>query len=215
MLGFIARRLVSSIFVLLGVTLISFLLSNIISDPVTAIYGNKIPPKQRAVIKQQLGLNDPLVVQYGRYVLNVARGDLGRSYRTNTPVLESLMIAFPSTLALALAGLFVELLIGIPAGIVAAVRRGSWLDRLLQMFTLFGLSSPTVWLGLVLLYVFAFLLKWFPLGGSTQLASIVLPAITIGLGGSVFYARLLRTQMLEEMSSTGSAVISSGRKPMK
>ena len=188
-------------FVLIGVTIITFILSNLVSDPITATYGNRIKPEQREVIKKQLGLNDPLPVQYGRYVFKAVQGDLGRSYRTNSPVLESILNVMPNTIALAAAGLLAELLIGIPAGIIAAVWRGSLLDRIIQGITLAGLSLPTFWVGLVLLYVFAFLLKWFPLGGNTQPTSIILPALTIGLGGAVFYARLLRNQMLEEINS--------------
>ncbi len=198
---YIIRRLVGMFFVLIGVTIITFILSNLVSDPITATYGNRIKPEQREVIKNQLGLNDPLPVQYGRYVIKAVQGDLGRSYRTNTPVLESIFNVLPNTLVLAAAGLFAELLIGIPAGIIAAIWRGSILDRIIQGITLAGLSLPTFWVGLVFLYVFAFLLKWFPLGGNTQPTSIILPAITIGLGGAVFYARLLRNQMLEEINS--------------
>jgi peptide/nickel transport system permease protein len=188
-------------FVLIGVTIITFILSNLVSDPITATYGNRIKPEQREVIKKQLGLNDPLPVQYSRYVIKAVQGDLGRSYRTNSPVLESILNVMPNTIYLAAAGLLAELLIGIPAGIIAAIWRGSILDRIIQGITLAGLSLPTFWVGLVFLYVFAFLLKWFPLGGNTQPTSIILPALTIGLGGAVFYARLLRNQMLEEINS--------------
>jgi len=201
LLRYILRRLAGMFFVLIGVTIITFILSNLVSDPITATYGNRIKPEQREVIKKQLGLNDPLPVQYGRYVFKAVQGDLGRSYRTNSPVLESILNVMPNTIALAAAGLLAELLIGIPAGIIAAVWRGSLLDRIIQGITLAGLSLPTFWVGLVLLYVFAFLLKWFPLGGNTQPTSIILPALTIGLGGAVFYARLLRNQMLEEINS--------------
>jgi peptide/nickel transport system permease protein len=188
-------------FVLIGVTIITFILSNLVSDPITATYGNRIKPEQREVIKKQLGLNDPLPVQYSRYVIKAVQGDLGRSYRTNSPVSESILNVMPNTIYLAAAGLLAELLIGIPAGIIAAIWRGSILDRIIQGITLAGLSLPTFWVGLVFLYVFAFLLKWFPLGGNTQPTSIILPALTIGLGGAVFYARLLRNQMLEEINS--------------
>lgn len=201
LLRYILRRLAGMFFVLIGVTIITFILSNLVSDPITATYGNRIKPEQREVIKKQLGLNDPLPVQYGRYVFKAVQGDLGRSYRTNTPVLESILNVLPNTIVLAAAGLLAELLIGIPAGIVAAVWRGSILDRIIQGITLAGLSLPTFWVGLVFLYVFAFLLKWFPLGGNAQPSSIILPALTIGLGGAVFYARLLRNQMLEEINS--------------
>ncbi len=200
MVRYIVRRLLSAILVLLGVTLVTFIMSNMVSDPVTALYGGRVPPAQKANIMHQLGLDQPLPFQYARYVFNASHGDLGQSYRTSTPVWNSLMIAFPNTLVLALAGLLAELLIGIPLGIISALRQGSLLDRFTQFFSLVGLSLPTFWLGLVFLYLFGFLLKWFPIGGNTQPTSIILPALTIGFGGAVFYARLLRSQMLDEIN---------------
>jgi len=198
---YIIKRIVGALFVLFGITIITFTLSNLITDPITATYGIHIKPEQRELIKNQFGLNDPLPLQFGRYVWNAIRGDLGNSYRTRTPVMESIIKVLPNTLLLAVAGLMAEILISIPIGILAALKKGSVLDRLILLVTLIGQTLPIFWWGLILLYFFSFTLRWFPLGGSDQPSSIILPALTIGAGGSIFYIRLIRNQALEEINN--------------
>jgi len=139
---YIIKRIVGALFVLFGITIITFTLSNLITDSITATYGIHIKPEQRELIKNQFGLNDPLPLQFGRYVWNAIRGDLGNSYRTRTPVMESIIKVLPNTLLLAVAGLMAEILISIPIGILAALKKGSVLDRLILLVTLIGQTLP-------------------------------------------------------------------------
>jgi peptide/nickel transport system permease protein len=154
-----------------------------------------------ARIRQQLGLDQPFWVQYFRYIGRTLTGDLGFSYRKQIAVTQILLTRVPFTLALTAAGVFVELLIGLPVGIVSAVARGRWADRVGMFIALLGISAPPFWLGLLLLYVFGYLVPIFPLGGAGTLAHLVLPAFTAGVGGAAWYARMMRSSMLDILSA--------------
>ena len=199
---YIARRLVLAVGVVFGVSIVTFILAYLVpADPARVYAGSNATAQTVAHIRTQLGLDRPLPVQYLDYVSRALRGDFGTSYKLQTPVLSAIMSRFPYTAALAVAGILVELLIGIPVGIVAAVRPRSWLDRGAMGLTLIGVSAPQFWLGLILLYVFGYVWPIFPLGLAQGPSSIVLPAVAVGLSGGVWYARLLRSSLLETLST--------------
>jgi peptide/nickel transport system permease protein len=152
-------------------------------------------------IRQQLALDQPLPVQYGRYMSNLIRGSLGTSWRSKREVAVIIAERIPATVQLALAAILVQLVIGLPVGLVSAVRRGTWSDRLGMMISLTLVAAPTFWLGLILLYFFAFKLSLFPLGGYGTPAHVILPAFTLGIAGAAWYARLFRSTVLDVLSA--------------
>jgi peptide/nickel transport system permease protein len=199
---YILRRLGMAILVVFGVSIITFVLAYLVpADPARVYAGSNASVQTVAHIRQQLGLNRPLPVQYLDYVWRAVRGDLGTSYKLQTPVFAAITARFPYTAALTVAGIFVELLIGIPVGIVAALRPRSLWDHTAMGLAMVGVSAPQFWLGLVLLYVFGYVWPIFPLGLAQGPTSIVLPAIAVGLGGGVWYARILRSSMLETLGA--------------
>jgi peptide/nickel transport system permease protein len=159
--------------------------------------GPRAPEETVQRIRVQWGLDQPLPVQYVRYLGRALQGDLGESTRDKRPVLQAVFERLPATIQLALAGLFIELLVGVPLGILAATRPGSWVDQLATLVALVGISIPQFALGLVALYVFGFLIPIFPLGGYGTPLHLVLPALVLGIGGTAFYSRVLRNSILE------------------
>jgi len=152
-------------------------------------------------IRHELGLDQPLWVQYARYMERLLHGDLGFSYRKQIPVTELILSRIPYTLALIAAGIFVELLFGLPIGIASALDRGGWPDRVGMFVALLAVSTPSFWLGLLLLYWFGYLIPIFPLGGAGGPAHLVLPALAAGLGGAAWYARMMRSSMLDVIAN--------------
>jgi peptide/nickel transport system permease protein len=148
-------------------------------------------------IRQQLGLDQPFIVQYGRYLAALAQGDLGRSYLQKTEVAELILSRLPATLQLMAAGLLAELILGLSMGIAAALMRGRIGDQLLMMTSFVTVSAPQFVVSLLLLYVFAVKLGWFPIGGYGTVAHVVLPALTLGILGSGWYSRMMRSSMIE------------------
>jgi peptide/nickel transport system permease protein len=202
MWSFIARRLVQAIPVLLGISLITFILIYYLpADPARMYAGPSATVETVARIREELGLNDPLWVQYTRYLGRMLQGDLGFSYRKQVAVTELILSRIPYTLALILGGILVELLIGLPIGIASAVGRGGWLDRVGMFIAMLGVSTPPFWLGLLLLYWFGFRIPLFPLGGAGGLSHLILPAIAAGLGGAAWYARMMRSSMLDMLAN--------------
>ena len=206
MLQYIRTRLLLTIPVLLGVSIITFSILHLIpGDPARILLGDMGggaaagDTSQDAYenLREELGLNDPYPVQYGNYVADVARGDFGRSFQTNREVRDSIMEVLPYTLQLTIAGLGFAILFGGILGIIAALNRNSWIDSLTMAFSLFGLAMPSFWLAFILIQLFA--LRWtiFPSTGSEGLKSLVLPALTLGLVASGTVARLVRSTMLE------------------
>jgi peptide/nickel transport system permease protein len=199
---YILRRLVQAIPVVIGISIITFLLIYYLpADPARLYAGPSASVETVNRIRQELGLEDPLWKQYTGYLGRMLQGDLGFSYRKQMPVTDLLASRVPYTLALILAGIFVELIVGLPIGILSALQQGRWLDRLGMIFALLGVSVPSFWLGLLLLYWFGYKIPIFPLGGATSPLSIVLPAITAGLGGAAWYARMMRSSMLDVLSN--------------
>jgi peptide/nickel transport system permease protein len=201
-LTYVLRRLLMAVLVVVGVSIITFILAFLVpADPARVYAGSNASVQTVAHIRQQLGLNRPLPVQYLDYVARALHGDLGVSYKLQTPVLSAIMARFPYTAVLTLAGIAVELLVGLPIGIVAALRPRSLWDHGAMGLAMVGVSAPQFWLGLVLLYYFGYTWPIFPLGLAQGPASIVLPALAVGLGGGVWYARILRSSLLETMGA--------------
>jgi peptide/nickel transport system permease protein len=202
MLALIARRLMLAVPVLIGVSLITFFLIYYLpADPARMYAGPNATAETVASIRHELGLDRPLWEQYVTYVERVLHGDLGFSYRKQVAVTDLILSRLPYTIALILGGVFVELIIGLPIGLIAAVARGRWADHLGMIVALLGVSAPPFWLGLLLLYWFGFVLPIFPLGGPGGPDHLILPALTAGLGGAAWYARMMRSSTLEILSA--------------
>lgn len=196
---YVLRRLVSTVPVLFAIVTLVFLMRPLVpGDPVEIMFfGRSNSPEVIADMRHQLGLDDPLLVQYGRYLADVARGDLGESITTRKPVTEEIGNRYPETLKLALGSLFVSALVGLIAGIVAAVYKDSLIDTVAMLFAMAGISMPAFWFGLVMIYFFSVRLGWFSVIPDGSLKSLVLPAVTLGLIASSIVARLVRSAMLE------------------
>jgi peptide/nickel transport system permease protein len=167
-------------------------------DPATAMLsGSGASAEVIEQLRQDMGLNDPIYAQYWRFVSRILVGDFGRSVATRRAVVDMIVDALPHTAQLALASIVLALAIGIPLGIVAAVRRNSWVDRLSMLISMGGISLPQFWLGLVLIFVFSFRLGWVPATGQGSLDRLILPAIVLGFGSASVIARMVRSSMLE------------------
>ena len=202
MLTLLTRRLFQAVPVLLGISVITFVLIYYLpADPARMYAGPSATVATVARIRHELGLDLPLWEQYAHYMQRVLNGDLGFSYRKQIPVTDLLLSRIPYTLALIFGGIFVELLIGLPVGLASAVARGQWVDRLGMFIALLGVSAPPFWLGLLLLYWLGYLIPIFPLGGTGSLMHLVLPALTAGLGGAAWYARMMRSSTLDILSA--------------
>ena len=198
----LTRRILQTIPVLFGISIITFLLIYYLpADPARMYAGPSATVETVARIRHQLGLDLPFWEQYTHYVQRTLSGDLGFSYRKQAPVTALLLSRIPYTIALTLGGILVELLIGLPVGLASAVARGQWADRLGMFIALIGVSAPPFWLGLLLLYWLGYRIPIFPLGGTGSLAHLVLPALTAGLGGAAWYARMMRSSTLDILST--------------
>jgi peptide/nickel transport system permease protein len=196
--AYLLRRLFQSALILLGISFVTFLLLFVLpADPVRQMAGRSATPATVENIRQQLGLDQPFIVQYGRYLGNLLQGDLGRSYLQKTQVSELIMSRLPATLQLMAAGILAELVLGLTMGIAAALMRGRAGDQMLMMASFITVSAPQFVVSLLLLYVFAVKLGWFPIGGYGTLAHLLLPAVTLGILGSGWYSRMMRSSMIE------------------
>lgn len=195
---YLARRLIQSVLILLGVSLITFFLLYVLpADPVRQIAGRSATPQTVANIRAQLGLDQPFLVQYGRYLAGLVQGDMGRSYLQKTEVATLIWSRLPASLLLMAGGILCELVIGLTLGVIAALWRGRALDQGLMVSSFVAVSAPQFVVGLLLLYVFAVKLGWFPIGGYGTAAHLVLPAMTLGILGSGWYSRMMRSSMVE------------------
>jgi peptide/nickel transport system permease protein len=196
--GFLVRRVLLMLLILFGVSLITFSLAYLIpGDPAREMAGPRASLAVVQQIRHDLGLDEPVPLQYLQYLGRLAHGDLGTSWMFTRPVGQAIMERLPATLLLAVAATVLELLIGVPVGMGAALYRGRWQDRALMIPTLLGVCAPSFWVGLLLLYSLAFQLPIFPLGGYGTPAHLVLPALTVALIGAPWYARMLRSSMLD------------------
>ena len=201
-MAFVIRRLLMTIPVLLGVIFITFAIIKVTpGDPVRLMLGQRATAARVAELRAQFGLDDPLLVQYARYVLNAASGDLGTSIRSQTPVLQEIMLRVPSTLELTVAALLFAVVVGIPAGVVAATSGNRVLNQTLNALALVGLSIPGYWLGIISLSYFAVELNWVSVLGGEGLRDLILPTIALGLPSAALFMRLTRNTMLEALGS--------------
>jgi peptide/nickel transport system permease protein len=195
---YLARRLSQSLFILLGITLVTYLLLYLLpADPVRQFTRGNASPEIVEAIRRQFGLDLPLWQQYLHYLGNLLQGDLGRSYIQKTEVATLILARLPATLQLMAGAIVVELAIGLPIGILAASRRGRPLDRALMVASFTAVSAPQFVVGILLLYLFAVQLTWLPLGGYGTFAHLILPALTLGLLGGGWYARMTRSAMVD------------------
>lgn len=215
MVVFIVRRLLQSLLVMAVVSVISFSLFNFVGDPVNNMVGQDATREQRLEIRNQLGLDDPVMVQYGRFISNVLQGDFGISYRIKRPVLELILEKLPATLELVFVSAVIATAVGITLGIYTGINRNSWLSRVVMSTSLIGVSLPTFIIGISLIYVFAVHLRILPSSGRSGTVelgfwktsfltvdgwrSIILPAITLSLFQLTMILRLVRAEMLEVM----------------
>jgi peptide/nickel transport system permease protein len=209
MIGYVVRRLLWSLLVLVIVSAVTFTIFFAVpGKPAELIAGKYATPQTVALIERRLGLDQPKPLQFARFVANAARGDWGYSYVSQQPVLGTILKAFPKTLSLSVGAVLLWLLIGIPLGIVSALKPGSAWDRVATVAALAGISAPAYWLGLVLLRVFADQLGWFPIGDYVEIGvggpaawawHLVLPWLTLALLYAGWYARMTRVQMLDVM----------------
>lgn len=207
MAAYLTGRLLQTVPVLVGVSVLVFLILHLTpGNPALFVAGPDAPPETVRDIERSLGLDQPLYVQYARYVSRLVRGDLGRSIQAHDPVLDHLVATFPVTIALACVGVLWTVLVSVPMGILAAYRRNSALDLATIFAVLAGNAMPVFAIGLILLYIFAIHLRWFPLTGYQSLATfdgwrhIALPAVTVGSGVTPLLTRLTRSSMLEVLN---------------
>ena len=198
--GALLRRAGWAACVWVAVAAITFALTYIVpADPARVIAGAQADAETVARIHAQLGLDEPLPVRFGRYLWAAVQGDFGKSFITDQPVLPAILERAPATAMLALGAMLVYVGLGGTLGLIGAVRPGSWADRAASGFAIAGLSVPSFWIGLVLLFLFAYRWPLFPLGGAGTLAHLVLPSLTLGLAGAAYYTRVLRQQLGEEL----------------
>ncbi|TIX87206.1 ABC transporter permease [Rhizobium sp. P44RR-XXIV] len=201
MLNVLAKRLVQSALILLGVAAITFvLLYALPADPARMIAGRSATPQTVDNIRHELGLDQSLLTQFLHYLNGLLHGDLGRSYAQKTQVMTLILARLPATITLMAAGIFVEVLLGLTLGIIAALDRGGPTDRLVMASAFVGVSAPQFVVALLLLYLFAATLGWFPMSGYGSFSNIVLPAATLGLLGAGWYARMVRSAMIDVLN---------------
>ncbi|KAJ56901.1 ABC transporter permease [Actibacterium mucosum KCTC 23349] len=217
MIGFVLRRLAQSVFVMLAVSLLAFAMFHYVGDPVEVMVGQETSIEDRERLREQLGLNDPVLTQYARFLGDLVTGNFGFSYRTRQPIGEMILSRMPATLELGFVSLLISLIIGIPAGIFTALRSGGLAAQTILVTTLVGISIPTFVIGLFLIYLFGVQLGWLPTYGrgdvveigwwKTSFASwsglraLILPAITLGVYQLTLTMRLVRSEMQDVMNT--------------
>ncbi|POQ98507.1 peptide ABC transporter [Alkalispirochaeta sphaeroplastigenens] len=198
MYKYILRRVLLLIPVMLGVSFVVFTIMFFTpGDPAKLLLGERAPESEVQALRTQMGLDDPFAIQYGRFLFNALRGDLGRSLVTRQPAALELVNRFPATLQLAAAGVLVAVLIGIPIGIVSATRQYSLFDTFSMIFALIGVSMPNFWQGIMMVLLFSIMLRVLPSSGYGTPAHLVMPALTIGTSSAATITRMTRSSMLE------------------
>lgn len=198
MLKYIIKKLLLMIPVLLGLTIFIFLILHLApGEPVDLIVGPNATPEVYENVRESLGLNRSLPMQYSIFLKNLLKGDLGRSILQNRPVSELIIERFPITFKLGILSLLLSFAIAVPIGVIAAIKRNTYLDYVSMTGALIGISMPTFWFGLLLLYFFAYRLGWFPISGYGTVQHLILPVITVGLTDAAVTARMVRSSMLE------------------
>lgn len=201
MFDFLLRRLAGAAVVIFLISILTFAMIHLVpGDPVTVMLGDQATAERVAALRHQLGLDQPLYVQYVHFVRNALQGDFGQSIRSGQPVLGEVLRQLPSTLWLALWAMLIAAPLGLILGTVAAVTRHRWLEFLLVTTPLIGLSMPTFWSGLLLILFFGLYLKWLPVIGNNSPASMIMPALTLALPAAAVIARMTRATLLEVLS---------------
>jgi peptide/nickel transport system permease protein len=201
MLAYVIRRLLHTILVVFAISLLIFFSVRLTGDPVSVMFQAGEPTKEAIEeVRSNLGLDKPLYVQYGIFLKGLLTFDFGESFRSGMPVMDLIMERIGATLALAIGGIVVAMVIAFPVGILSAVKRGTPVDFFGRIFSLIGISFPNFWLGIMLILIFAVTLKWLPSSGFDGFSSLILPSITLGLILSGILARLVRSSMLEVMN---------------
>ena len=217
MIALVARRLLQSLFVMAMVSLIAFVLFRFVGDPVAQMVGQETSLEDQARLRANLGLDDPLPEQYGRFASDLLRGEFGYSYRTRQPIGEMILSRLPATAELGIASLFISLILGIPAGIYTAIRRRGVIANAILVVTLIGVSVPTFVIGIFLIYVFGVELGWLPTFGRGETVSLgwwktsfltvdgwralILPALTLGVYQLTLTMRLVRSEMQDVLKT--------------
>jgi ABC-type dipeptide/oligopeptide/nickel transport system permease component len=195
--SYLLKRLYHSFVVIFGITLIIFAITHMIGDPVDLLLSPEATQVDREEFRHQLGLDQPLPVQYGIFLKDAVRGDFGTSFRHQTPALELVLQHLPATLELTLAAMVLSILISIPLGILASMKPGSLLDRTGMTFALFGQSAPVFWIGIMFILLFGVKLRWFPISGRGGIENLIMPAITLALFSTAAQTRLTRSSMMD------------------
>lgn len=210
MAHYILRRLFHAVFIIWGcATIVFFLLRAIPGDPVILMLGQEYSPEAAANLRAKLGLDEPIYVQYVKWFGNVLQGDLGRSIATDEPVTHAIRSAMPKTLSIAALGFLIGVIIAVPAGTLAALKRNSVFDYAVSVFTFIGVSMPTFWFGIVFIILFAVKLRWLPSLGYTPLSEgvwpwfehLILPGLAVGIGEAAILMRFVRAGLLEVLGS--------------
>ena len=199
MLKFTLKRLAYLVLVLIGVTFLVFLLLYMTpGDPVRMMLGESATPEAQAELRQELGLDDPFLVQYGRYMADIVlHQDLGTSYSTRRPVLDEIMAVFPNTVQLATAAIVIAVVLGTFLGIISAVKQNSLLDNAVMILALIGTSAPIFWIGILMILLFSVKLGWLPPSGFGSFEQLIMPALALGMQSTAVVARMTRSSMLE------------------
>ena len=198
MLRYIGKRLLMLIPVILVTSLLIFWAMSLTGgDPAIMILGDNATPAQIEELREEMGLNDPFIVQYANYMKGMFTGDMGKSYITNKDVFKTFMEKLPNTLMLGGAAVFIAVIVSIPLGVYTALNQNTWKDTAGMIFALFGTSMPNFWLGLMLILLFSLKLGWLPSGGKNGFASLILPAVTVGFGLAALITRTTRSSMLD------------------
>lgn len=201
MIRYVARRLLIAIPTVLAASFLVFMLMHLTpGDPAELLLGQDATPELIVQVREELGLDKPILVQYVRFLGDALHGDLGRSYSQSIDVWDEIARTWPATLQLASAAILLALVIGIPVGLLSAVYKGSWFDRASKVAVLASFSMPIYWLGLILIYVFSIRLGWFPTSGRSSLLSLVLPAVSLAIWSLATIVRMTRASMLEVLT---------------
>jgi len=194
-------RLFSFFTVIFGVLVLTFFLIHLVpGDPVEVMLGESASMADREALREELGLNKPLLTQFGTYLNHLARGDLGQSIHTKIPIIDLFKTRYPATIKLALLSLVIGIIIGVPLGVYAALKAGHWQDIVVTIISVRLSAMPVFWLGPMLMLVFAVWLGWLPVSGMDEPTSIILPALTLGFGLSAILTRMTRTSLLEVLN---------------
>ena len=194
---FFLRRLAHSIIVIFGITLVIFIITHLIGDPVNLLLPPEASQTDREVFRSQLGLDQPLHIQYLIFLRDAVKGNFGISFRHGRPALELVIDHLPATLELTVAAMLISILLAIPIGILSSVKPGSLLDRTGMTFALFGQSAPVFWIGIMFILLFGVKLRWFPVSGRGGIENLIMPAMTLGLFSTAAITRLTRSSMLD------------------